>query len=317
MKTRKDEETKELDQFEAYGEYSYEYRHAADTGRRRKRKNVDEDTGPYENQERALEEEEPYLSPEEAHAVAEERAKAHARTVTGRLILLLAIAVAVIMVLQGSVFRLTTVYVVGNVHQSAQQIAAASGLVKGLNIFSVNEDEVRRNLSTDHTIVFQGMRKDYPNTIYLYITEREAAASTQWLGLLYTLDAEGVVLDETNTLVVPSGMPSVTGLAVTSIHVGQRLNVRDREQLQAYFDIISELNLQYYREQIVEINLSNPSDIFILTSVGITARLGDRQHMRAKVGAVRTDIAYLQQLGKTSGVLDVTIPEDAKYRPES
>ena len=317
MKKRPDEETKELDQFEAYGEYSYEYRHAADNRRKRRQKQAGEDTEPYEQEAPYIEEEEPYVSPEEARIAAEERAKAHARMVTGRLILLLAIAVAVIIVLQGSVFRLTTVYVVGNVHKSAQQIAAASGLVKGLNIFAVNEEDVRRSLSTDHTIVFQGMRKDYPSTIYLYITEREPAASTQWLGLLYTLDAEGVVLDENNTLTVPGGMPSVTGLAVTNIHVGQRLNVRDVEQLQAYYDIISELNLQYYREQVVEINLSNPRDIYILTAIGITARLGDRQHMRAKVGAIRTDIAYLQQLGKTSGVLDVTIPEDAKYRPES
>ena len=28
------------------------------------------------------------------------------------------------------------------------------------------------------------------------------------------------------------------------------------------------------------------------------------------------DMAYLRQLGKTSGILDVSIPEDAKYMPE-
>jgi cell division protein FtsQ len=314
VKKKQNETPDELDQFEAYGEYSYAYRHAAEN--RRKRKERREPTEPYEEAPPEVPEVAPYLSPEEARIAAEERAKAHARTVTGRLILLLAIAVAVIAVLQGSVFRLTTVYVVGNVHQSAQQIAAASGLVKGLNIFSIQEEDVRRNLSADHTIVFLGMRKDYPSTIYLYITEREPAASTQWLGLLYTLDAEGVVLDEHNTLDLPAGMPSISGLAVTSIHVGQRLNVRDREQLQAYYDIVAELNLQYYREQVVEINLSNPRDIYVLVAGGITVRLGDRQHMRAKIGALRTDIAYLQQLGKTSGVLDVTIPEDAKYRPD-
>ena len=66
----------------------------------------------------------------------------------------------------------------------------------------------------------------------------------------------------------------------------------------------------------MEINLSNPRDIYVLVAGGITVRLGDRQHMRAKIGALRTDIAYLQQLGKTTGVLDVTIPEDAKYRPD-
>ena len=45
--------------------------------------------------------------------------------------------------------------------------------------------------------------------------------------------------------------------------------------------------------------------------------LGDASYMQAKIGAVRTDMAYLRQLGKTSGILDVTIPEDAKYMPEN
>ena len=317
MKKRDEERIDELEQFVAYGEYSYEYRHAAEERRKRGRKEPAEEAPRFDEQALPELDETPPLTAEQAHIAAEERAKAHVRTVTGRLILLLAIAVTAIAVLQGVVFKLTTVYVVGNKHKSAQQIAAASGLVKGLNIFSINEEDVQKNLSADHTVVYLGMRKDYPSTIYLYIAEREAVASAQWLGLLYTLDSEGIVMDENNSMDIPAGMPSISGLQITSIHVGQRINVRDREQLQAYSDIISELNLQYYREQIVEINLSNPRDIYLLTAGGITARLGTREHMRAKIGALRTDMAYLQQLGKTTGVLDVTIPEDAKYRPES
>ena len=53
-----------------------------------------------------------------------------------------------------------------------------------------------------------------------------------------------------------------------------------------------------------------------MTAEGVTVRLGDANYMQAKIGAVRTDMAYLRQLGKTSGILDVTTPEDAKYMPE-
>ena len=54
-----------------------------------------------------------------------------------------------------------------------------------------------------------------------------------------------------------------------------------------------------------------------ITTEGVTVRLGEASYMQAKIGAVRTDMAYLRQLGKTSGILDVTIPEDAKYMPEN
>lgn len=315
MKKPPEQHRDELDQFEAYGEYSYAYRHAAE--QRRNQKNELGEKEPYYPPAEMPTDELPYEEPEEERISPEERAKIRSRAITGRLIFVLAVAVVAIIVLQGIVFRLKTVYVIGNVKKSAQQVAAASGLVKGLNIFSISADEVRENLSSDHTIVFLGLQKDYPSTIYLYISEREAVAAMQWLGLQYTLDAEGVVMSENSSMTLPTDIPNVAGLQVTNVHVGQKLEVRNQEQMHAYYDIMSELGLQYYRDQIKELNLSDTDNLYLLTATGISVRLGNRQYMRAKIGALRTDIAYLQQLGKTSGVLDVSIPEDAKYRPES
>ena len=230
MKKKEDERRRELEEFEAYGEYTYAYQHTAEERARQHQtaKGKVPDGAPVPEPEEA----EPiYLTQEEALQAAQERARARSRAITGRLIFLFAIAVVGIAILQGIVFRLTTVYVVGNTTNTAQQVAAASGLVKGLNIFAISEDEVRRNLSNDHTIVFLGLSKDYPSTIYLYITERKPVAATQWLGLLYTLDADGIVMEERNTLDIPANMPQVMGLQVTSIAVGQSLDVRNREQM--------------------------------------------------------------------------------------
>lgn len=322
MKKPEEQAREELDQFEAYGEYSYAYRHGTDGKKHRNRRAEQpedaDDTEAYSQpMEDEYEEETAYLSPEEELEAAREKARKRSRSVVNRLIFLLVLSVGAIILLQGMVFRLKTVYVIGNVNRTAQEVTAASGLVKGLNIFSISSEEIEKNLSSDHTIHFLGMQKDYPSTVYLYIAEREAVASIQWLGLLYTLDNAGMVMEEYNTMSLPPNMPSVTGLQVTSIHVGQKLETRSAEQLNAYFDIIGELGLQYYRNQIQEINLSDLDNLYLLTNTGISVRLGNRQYMRAKIGALRTDIAYLQQLGKTSGILDVSIPEDAKYRPES
>ena len=322
MKKTEENRREELEQFEAYGKYSYDYRHRTDERKHRRDRNNPEDNLPPNTedeayQEELIEEEPVSLSPEEELFVAKEHARSRSRSITSRLIFLLAVAVVSIILLQSLVFRLKTVYVIGNVKKSAQEVAEASGLVKGLNIFSISQEEIQKNLSSDHTIIFLGLQKNYPSTIYLYISEREAVASTQWLGLLYTLDSEGIVMDEYNTMTLPPDMPSVTGLQVTNIQVGERLEVRNPEQINAYFDIMDELGLQYYRNQIADMNLSDTDNLYLLTITGISVRLGNRQFMRAKIGALRTDIAYLQQLGKTSGVLDVSIPEDAKYRPES
>ena len=47
----------------------------------------------------------------------------------------------------------------------------------------------------------------------------------QWLGILYTLDREGVVMKESTSSPPPAGMPVVTGFRVSNINVGQQLLV--------------------------------------------------------------------------------------------
>ncbi|MDD3410076.1 MAG: FtsQ-type POTRA domain-containing protein [Eubacteriales bacterium] len=250
-------------------------------------------------------------------APAAEVHKARSRSMVGRLVFVLALAVVTLVVLQETVFRLDAVYVVGNSRHSAQQVVAASGLVKGLNIFAVSEEAVSQSMASDHTLIFRGMQKEYPGTVYLYVEERESVAALQWLGIQYTLDEDGLVMDESGQLVIPGGMPCVTGMQVTSVHVGQTLGVKDAKQLTAYRSILSELRLQLFADQISEVNLTDVENIYLVTTDGITVRLGNADVMRAKIGALRTDIAYLRQLGKTSGMLDVITPEDAKFTPES
>lgn len=281
----------EQEQFEAYGEYTYNYLHTMDGG-----------SG------------EPAVQPS-AQAVrrAQKRRRTHGFFKFLGLLTVLTIGLAVG---QQTLFRLETVYVVGNEEKTPQEIVMASGLVRGRNMITIEEEDVAEALSQDHTIIFKGMQKEYPNTIYLYIEERKTVAAMQWLGILYTLDREGVVMKESTSSTPPAGMPVVTGFRVSNINVGQQLLVRSENQMEAYREIMEELELQMYQSQVAEINLADPSNIYLITVEGVTVRLGDASYMQAKIGAVRTDMAYLRQLGKTSGILDVSIPEDAKYMPE-
>lgn len=233
-----------------------------------------------------------------------------------KFLILLAIVTVGIVVIQETVLRLETVYVVGNEEKTAQQVVTASGLVRGRNMLGIEEAEVAKALARDHTIIFKGMQKEYPNTIYLYIQERKAVAAVQWLGILYTLDEEGMVMSERNAEAPPAGMPVVTGLIAGSVQVGQKLSLRTPGQLEAYCEIMKELGLQLYANQVSEINLADPEAIYLVTVEGVTVRLGDASDMRAKIGAVNTAMARLRQWGELGGVLDVTTPVMPKYKPE-
>ena len=280
----------EREQFEAYGEYTYDYLHAQDG--------------------EAGDAQAPAQPSVQAVRRAQKRRRTHGFFKFLGLLTVLTIGLAVG---QQTLFRLETVYVVGNVEKTPQEVVMASGLVRGRNMITIEEEDVAKALSQDHTIIFKGMQKEYPNTIYLYIEERKTVAAMQWLGILYTLDREGVVMEESTSTTPPAGMPVITGFRVSNINVGQQLTVRSEKQMDAYREIMEELELQMYQSQVAEINLADPGNIYLIMVEGVTVRLGDASYMQAKIGAVRTDMAYLRQLGKTSGILDVTIPEDAKY----
>ena len=115
---------------------------------------------------------------------------------------------------------------------------------------------------------------------------------------------------------LPEGMPLVTGFRITAVHVGQTLSLRSQKQMDIYCDLLNELSLQEYADQVTEINLSDTENLYLITQEGISVRMGDGEYLRAKVGAIRTYIAYFRQLGTDSGVLDVSIPEDGKFMPE-
>ncbi|MBE0600249.1 MAG: FtsQ-type POTRA domain-containing protein, partial [Firmicutes bacterium] len=227
-----------------------------------------------------------------------------------RLVAFLLVISAALIVLQTVVFRLKTVYVIGNDAISSEHIAALSGLVKGENIFSVSEEKVRDNLKADHWLILDHMYKQYPGEVYLFVDEREIVATMQWLGIQYTMDIDGMVLEEYVAMDYPGKVPTVYGFSVSKATVGDYLAVRSKEQLIAYSSIVSELTIQRYADQVVSINVSDPDQLSLLTKTDITVQLGNGDFMRAKIGAMRTDIVYLQQLGEASGVLDVSTPED-------
>lgn len=290
--SKQQEQNQQRDEFQAYGEYSYDYVHQP-------------------GQEQSAQ-------PAGA-SVASARKKRSRRKTEGFfkfLAVLTALTVALVIV-QERFFRLQYVYVIGNEKKTSQQIAAVSGLVKGRNMLGIEEEDIAKAMSKDHTIIFKGMQKEYPGVIYLYIEERNVAAAMQWLGVLYLLDDEGMVMEQRTDSTLPEGLPVVTGLKAGNIYVGQKLSLRSATQLEAYQIIIDELEMQLYADQVSEINLSDAENIYLITREGVTVRLGDSSQMESKIGSVRTAMAYLRQLGSFSGVLDVTHPQNPTFMPET
>lgn len=231
-----------------------------------------------------------------------------------RVFLLFALLAVGIVVLLQTVFCLESVRVYGHVTRSAREIVNLSGLTYGQNIFTVDPEEVRARLEKDHTLILKDVQVKHPNLVYLQVEERHPVSIMQWLGVYYVLDKDGLVMDESTGTELVGTLPLVTGFRVSYAHTGQFLNVKSQLQLEAYSKLIQELNMQKYAKHITEIRLSDPENIYVVTSEGISVRIGRPEDLKRKVQAMRTAMSYLRALEETKGVLDVNVPTNVKYR---
>ncbi len=278
------------EEFEAYGQYGYSYSH----------------------------QEKPVLQPQEQKPSPAPKAK---KKRSGSLFfrvfaLLTLLSVGLVVVLQ-TVFRLEAVCVIGHETRTAHEVINISGLTYGQNIFSISPEQVKKNLEKDHTLILKDIQIKHPNLVYLQVEERHPVALMQWLGVHYVLDKDGLVMDESAGTELIGTMPLVTGFRVSGAHKGQFLTVKSQLQLDAYSNLIQELNRQKYVGQVTEIRLNNPENIYLVTAEGISVRIGAPEDLKRKIQAVRTTMSYLRALDEDAGVLDVNEPTDVKYRPDN
>ena len=71
-----------------------------------------------------------------------------------RFLVLLAVIAVGVVVAQKTMFRLETLYVIGNRAKTPQQIAQLTGLFRGMNMLSIEEEDVAKAVARDHTVIF-------------------------------------------------------------------------------------------------------------------------------------------------------------------
>lgn len=223
---------------------------------------------------------------------------------------IIAAILVVFIVIKQTVFRLSSVVVVGAGEEYKAEIINNCGLLRGQDIFTVDSETVRRNLESNNHVAFVNLTVELPNTVCIFVEPREKAVVLQWAGKFYELDSKGRVLNMLNTTVVPEDLPLVVGLDVTlnGIRVGKTVSVSNGKQMTYLCELIDELKTQNFIHNVKVISLSSPEDVYLELPNGINVRLGNSDHLRAKVGAIIGSMDYCEQEGGNL-TLNVTIPE--------
>lgn len=231
------------------------------------------------------------------------------------LIALALLLVIVGIVLHSTLFKIRYINVYGNVNLSQEEIVIQSGLAKDQNIFSVDKHQVEERINSNRYLKYQNLRRDYPDTITLVVYERVPCATFQTLGIQYTVDKTGMVLEQTEELTPVPGMIVMTGIKVEQAGVGRQLILKSEKQLKAMQEILYEIEMKGLDERISELNLSDLENLYLVTVDGFSVRLGPYEMIGPKL--ISLDAVHQELLRRelSGGTIDVSAPIYPTYIP--
>ena len=223
--------------------------------------------------------------------------------------------VAVVFVVAVSV-RIEHIDVTGCVYQSKDDVIIRSNLMYGMNMFLINYEKVKTHINSDPYFVFRDMKYDYyKRTVYLDIYERLPMCVINTLGVQCTLDVMGVVLGKTEDISNPNQLIELMGLRTRDVAVGQTINADNKQQLIAYLLMAYEINALGCSSILTQMNVLEPANLYIELANGMSVRLGNAEHMHAKILSLLTVLDTLSNMGLTGGMIDVSNPVFPVYIP--
>ena len=146
------------------------------------------------------------------------------------LYLVLAVVVTAVVIGAGCIvfFKVNQFEVEGNQRYSTEEIAKASGVSKGDNLFLVNKTETARKLLDELAYVRSvNIKRKLPDTLVITVAETNAAAAIQSGKEWWLVNEEGKVLDTTKK---PKEFIQITGLEMVSPEAGQSMKVKSEDK---------------------------------------------------------------------------------------
>ncbi len=178
-------------------------------------------------------------------------------------------------------FAVRDVQVHGHQRRTPQQIAKGAGLVKGINIFTINEEVARAAAEADPWVETAKVHVELPNVVSITVTEREARAVAVVDAQLYLADTKGNIFKELGKT-DPRDLPVVTGIET------ERLK-RDRPAVTAHIrralELVSDLEEAKIarRYPIQELHLESDGAVTVTIGTAGVMLVFGKPPFRAKV----------------------------------
>ena len=156
------------------------------------------------------------------------------------------------------------------------------------------------------------VRRRFPNTVLIELTERTPAAKLVSGGISYIIDEEAFLLEYT-ALGDEYRLPVINGAAPSEYQPGRQLVFEDGLMLESLKSILAELVKSDWIANISEINLEKIYNISFQYANRFTVVLGDASELEYKLAVFRVMLERLKDTDQ--GTIDLSTPEMARFQP--
>ena len=208
-------------------------------------------------------------------------------------------------------FKIANIIVTNNDRVLTQDIIDASGIGYGNNLFRYGAKSVAESITKIPNIKDVKVRRGFPNTVSITVTERKPFAYIKtYEGYLY-VDDEGMVL-ELNDMPPENVFLELQGIPQEESVVGEKIFKNNSTFLQKYLATIEKILDNGMTEKVNLINLYNGEKIALRYNK-LDVILGDEEQLEYKFSQMKSIISEIGENAR--GTLDLTTPARAYHAP--
>lgn len=206
-----------------------------------------------------------------------------------------------------------TIKVGGNNTLEKGEVLTIAGLNPGEHLWFADVGGAKARLLADPMIKEATVKRIYPDTISIVITERRAAAAILSGGTVAIIDAEGCVMEISAQ--VPEHMVEVYGVSSSGFTAGQNLSKDSLFNADALLEILTALTNYDILGIIDYIDMSQPLRIEMSTVYGIHVNVGQAEGIAEKLSTLPAVLSKVMEMGYQGGTIDLAVLGDPVYAP--
>lgn len=151
-----------------------------------------------------------------------------------------------------------------------EEMVANGILQEPINIFQIKTSTIKNNLQNDYRIASVKTSYEFPSTLKVHITKREAVAILMTEFGYADVDAQGQCI-KIQTSIGKDEAPIISGIKLGNVLLGDYVKNENVDIAIKFLDALGSEG----RKNISEINMGNPDDIIAFTSDGLKLKLGN------------------------------------------